>query len=106
MTSKLILCPKTIVLTSGSTNGATSISSARENTFRRASSRSGALLPPRHPIVSPSCEREASRPRPRPTLLGKPTLFKEGHAHRAVHFRPSHAETGLRQVLPYGLPTW
>jgi hypothetical protein len=23
-----------------------------------------------------------------------------------VHFRPSHAETGLRQILPHRLPTW
>jgi hypothetical protein len=37
-------------------------------------------------------------------LLGKPTLFKQGHAHRPVDFRPSRPKPGLRQILPYSLP--
>ena len=37
-------------------------------------------------------------------LLGKPTLFKQGSAHRRVDFRPSRPKTGLRQILPDSLP--
>ena len=64
---------------------------------RRGLNRAGCLV--RHAVArkNPTANRR---------LLGKPTLFRERPAHGAVDFRPSHPEAGLRQILPYSLPTW